>query len=74
MPNSWERLRITQETVDECNNLANNSASEKSRRYWDGCGIFLNNIKKSNYGDLVVSQRNWARQIVRELREKKLSG
>jgi hypothetical protein len=73
MPNSWERLGIVQENVEECNNLANYSTGEKSRRYWTGCGVFLENIKKQSFDNLTRAQRNWARQIVRELGEKKLS-
>jgi len=72
MANTWFRLGITQETVDQCKNLSMVESNGKSRDYWSASLNFLKHIEHSSYSDLTVSQRNWARNIVRDLKNKAL--
>ncbi len=67
MVNSWERLGIDQSAVDKCNKLAETLPGEKSRKYWTACSNFIKSIEYTSFSDLVVSQRNWARNIVKDL-------
>ena len=68
MPNTWERLGINQKTLDQCDNIAISGSS-----YWFNSLHFLKSIKNTKYSDLTVDQRNWARDIVRKLKNKEMS-
>lgn len=70
MNNSWERLDIDEKTIKKRDDLAVSSATEKSRRYWQAARNFLKSIEKTSFSDLVISQRNWARNILVDLRQK----
>lgn len=69
MANSWERLGIDESILIKLENLSEHSATGKSRRYWQAARNFIKSIEKTSFSDLVISQRNWARNILIELKQ-----
>ncbi len=73
MPNVWEQLGITDQTVDECRKMSHSDASEKKRKFWAFRASLLLNIKDKPRSELSTPQINEARDAVRELKNKAMS-